>query len=393
MHILDECGRISTEAKKWDRPSFVGSAAALIQSLNAQCEALMSEMLEMKRRAGDTNAYGESVIVLPSLLPNGDSNDHGSCSQVTLNSPKRKDSDMPENGNKNGVSNAKRPRLEENGNRSAHDAPLGLDSILSNKPTMQTLLSMLDPRSLIRCAEVSKHWAEIYMNDQVWLDRSADRFGYYNVRQWKEKMQDDHLPACSSIKLHRNMDSGNVRPYCKLEGSLVLGEARMPGRVSAWASMVERSNGETIRSVVLESDNRTYSSLPVVELRLLIQNTGLVDYPIVLKEQMITVDASTRRRGEEMKEITWDNRFKKVVSNLDGTPRAPVERSESHDMVGELCRLKLYEAVVLVVHIHARGCSTTSKFQHKSNFTKVLVTLNGTTVPLVIPFFRDANVS
>jgi hypothetical protein len=185
------------------------------------------------------------------------------------------------------------------------------------------------------------------------------------------------------------MDSGNVKPYCKLEGSLVLGEARMPGKVSAWASMVERSNGETIRSVVLESDNLTYSSLPVVELRLLIQNTGLVDYPVVLKEQMITVDASTRRRGEEMKEISWDDRFKKVVLNLDGTPRASVERSESQNMVGELCRLKLYEAVVLVVHTNARGCSTTSKFQQKSNFTKVLVTLNGTTVPLVIPFFRD----
>jgi hypothetical protein len=64
-------------------------------------------------------------------------------------------------------------------------------------------------------------------------------------------MQDDHLPACSSITLYCNMDSGNVKPYCKLEGSLVLGEARMPGKVSAWASMVERSNGETIRSVVL----------------------------------------------------------------------------------------------------------------------------------------------
>jgi hypothetical protein len=206
-------------------------------------------------------------------------------------------------------------------------------------------------------------------------------------------MEDDHLPACSSIKLYRNMDLSNVRPYCRLEGSLVLGEARMPGKVSAWASMVERSNGETIRSVLLESDKRTYSSLPVVELRLLIQNTGLVDCPIVLKEQTIMVDASTRRRGEEMKEIHWDDRLKKKVLNLDGIPRAPVERNESPDMMGELCRLKLYEAVVLVVHIHARGCSTTSKFQHKSNFSKVLVTLNGTTVPLVIPFFRESNIS
>jgi len=48
---------------------------------------------------------------------------------------------------------------------------------------------------------------------------------------------------------------------------------------------------------------------------------------------------------------------------------------------------------MLVVHIHARGCSTASKFKSKSNFTKVLVTLNGTTVTLVIPFFRESNMS
>jgi hypothetical protein len=246
MHFLDECSKISTDAKKWDRPSFVGSAAALIQSLNAQCEALMSEMFEIKRRAGETNDNGKTARVSPSLLQNGDSNDDGSRSEVSSTNPKRKDFDVTESGNKNGVSTAKRPRHEE-----AYDAPLGIDSILSISPTMHALLSMLDPRSLIRCAEVSKPWAAIYKDDQVWLDRSADRFGYYNVRQWKEKMQEDHLPACSSIKLYCNMDSGNVKPYCKLEGSLVLGEARMPGKVSAWASMVEQSNGETIRSVVL----------------------------------------------------------------------------------------------------------------------------------------------
>ena len=393
IHIIDECGKISTEAKKWDRPSFVGSAAALIQSLNAQCEALMNEMLQMRRQAGETSANMENARVTPSHLQYGDSNDCSSSSEVTLPSAKRKDFVVTAKRNMIGVS-AKRPRFEEmNGKSVAHDAHLRIHSILSKMPTLKVLLSMLDPRSLIRCTEVSKHWAKIFKSDQAWLDRLMDRFGHYNVRQWKEKMEDEHLPACSSIKLYRNMDLSNVRPYCRLEGSLVLGEARMPGKVSAWASMVERSNGETIRSVLLESDKRTYSSLPVVELRLLIQNTGLVDCPIVLKEQTIMVDASTRRRGEEMKEIHWDDRLKKKVLNLDGIPRAPVERNESPDMMGELCRLKLYEAVVLVVHIHARGCSTTSKFQHKSNFSKVLVTLNGTTVPLVIPFFRESNIS
>jgi hypothetical protein len=152
---------------------FFGSATALIQSLNAQFEALMSEMFEIKRRAGETNANGKTARVSPSLLQNGDSNDDGYRSEVRSTNPKRKDFDVTESGNKNGVSTAKCPRHEE-----AHDAWLGIDSILSISPTIHALLSMLDPRSLIRCAEVLKPWAAIHKDDQVWLDRSADRFGY-----------------------------------------------------------------------------------------------------------------------------------------------------------------------------------------------------------------------
>ena len=66
------------------------------------------------------------------------------------------------------------------------------------------------------------------------------------------------------------------------------------------------------------------------------------------------------------------------------------DQNLDHDVVGELCRLRLFESVILVVHIHAQGCSTTSKFQQKSNFTKVLVKVNGTTLPLVIPFIRES---
>ena len=181
---------------------------------------------------------------------------------------------------------------------------------------------MLDPRSLVRCSQVSKSWNELFQGDQAWLDRCNTRYGQFQVRLWKDKMKgQDRLP-CPSVNLYREMDAANVKPFCTEEGYLFLGGARMPGKVSAWASMAIRSNGETIRSVLKESDHTMYSSLPVVELRFLIQNTGSADHPIVLKEQTITVDASTRRRGEEMKEIEWDDRFQKTVLNLDGTPRA-----------------------------------------------------------------------
>jgi len=411
LHTLEECSRIAVDAKKWDRPSFVGTAASLIQTLNAQCEALMSEMLEMKKQEGDAFVaplalnmneaaaqYTDAATSRVSPSYNGDVHTRSATSDETLQSPKR-----PAAGewNMGLYSYTKRPRLDEattpshaNGMSDADSSavsPITIHATLSKTRAMQSIAAMLDPRSLVRCSKVSTSWKELFQGDPAWLQRCIDRYGQYNVRQWKDKMEAEHLPPCASIDLYRSMDASNVKPYCRHEGSLFLGGARMPGKVSAWVSMAERSNGETIRSVVKESDPKTYTSLPVVELRILIQNTGSPDFPIVIKEQPITVDASTRRRGEEMKEIQWDDRFHKQVLNLDGTPRAPVDKTDSNDVVGELCRLKLFDAVVLVVHIHARGCSTTSKFQQKSNFTKVLVKMNGTTVPLVIPFLRESS--
>lgn len=133
--------------------------------------------------------------------------------------------------------------------------------------------------------------------------------------------------------------------------------------------------------------NGIYASLPVVELKTVIQNTGVSSEPIVVRDQIQTVDASTRRRGEEMKEIEWDDRFKKRILRLDGSV---VAAEPSHDRCDVLCRLKLFEAAVIKTFIYARGCTTTSKFVQRSNFTKILVNLEGTTVPLVIPFPRDA---
>jgi hypothetical protein len=115
--------------------------------------------------------------------------------------------------------------------------------------------------------------------------------------------------------------------------------------------------------------------------------------PVVLKTQQVTVDTSTRRSGGELKEIYWDNRFAKEFKNLDGTVRKSTTenaKASNFDMRGEICRLDLFDAVILNVHIHAKGCSTMSKFQQRSNFAKILVCLDGTTVPMVVPFLRDA---
>ena len=194
--------------------------------------------------------------------------------------------------------------------------------------------------------------------------------------------------------LYREMSAANVMPHLSNQDGIfsLLGEATIPGKASGWVSLVERSNGETLRSVKQKpgssGSSRPYQSRPVVELRIVVQNTGMANRPMLLKKQVVAVDVSTRRSGGELVEIDWDARFLKVVKNLDGTPWRPKDGGENH---GELCSLDLFESVVLELHILATGCSTASKFRQRSNFTKILVSLDGTTVPMVIPFRRDSN--
>jgi len=61
----------------------------------------------------------------------------------------------------------------------------------------------------------------------------------------------------------------------------------------------------------------------------------------IVRSRTTMVDASTRQRGEEMKEIQWDDRFKKMVLNLNGLPQACVDHKDSNDVVAELFRLLL----------------------------------------------------
>jgi len=66
--MMEETMKEASEAKKWDRPSFVGLSATIIKSLNSQCEALMTELFqlkkvheEMKIEKSSTSGVGGSV--------------------------------------------------------------------------------------------------------------------------------------------------------------------------------------------------------------------------------------------------------------------------------------------------------------------------------------------
>jgi len=291
---------------------------------------------------------------------------------------------------------SKRQRVEHSAAQKTKEEALSDEMVIFGG-----VAKMLDPISLCHCPSVSKFWKElpVFQDEDTWLNLAAKRFGYYNVRQWSEKYEDGESGGkkISNKMLYKQMNAANVMPHFSQEGVSLLGDARIPGRVSGWVFIVERSNGETLRSVKREPGttlpgNGSYQSRPVVELRIVVQNTGMANQPVVLKDQLVPVDVSTRRSGGELQEISWDDRFKKVVRNLDGTIRKVPSVSSNRDLNAELCRLNLFETAVFEVHINARGCSTTSKFQQRSNFTKLLVSLDGTTVPMVIPFLRDHSV-
>jgi len=386
LDIMDECMHIAENAKKWDRPSFVGAAASLVQGLNTQCEHLMRELVACHEREQQQEQQKQQY--------NGAANGRHSDG-------KRSAASTPGMYNLGGgESSAKRARMDESPTdltrRQQREDDIDLpedSSIFGEKHVAYRVASFLDPPSLVRCFAVSKVWRRAFSRQESWQDMALERFGHYNVRQWKGKLEDeDEGIACSPVTLYRSMDAANVMPHVSHDGVFLLGEARLQGKVSAWTFLVERSNGETLRSVKRPKSmpgTGEYASLPVVELRTIVQNTGSADHPVVVREQTQSVDASTRRRGVEMVEIDWDSRFQKRVLNLDGSER-PAVAAPGLDVHSILCQLKLFEAVVIETFIHAKGCSTTSKFVQKSNFTQVLVQLrNGTTVPLVIPFPRD----
>jgi len=393
VKLIQDCMRTAEGAKKWDRPNFVASAAALLEALNSQCECLMKELTSFHEQ--------HSASLKNGIVVNGSSHSPGDKRPSSASS----DASPTNDGRLSPVDGLplKRQRVDgamENG----HGTELSLDDsnwdklppqsrIFLNERVVSLVARFLGPLSLVRCNQVCKTWRKSFSRCDAWQDMSIERFGYYNVRQWRGKLDDeDEGISCVPLTLYRSMDTMNVMPHFNHEGMFLLGEARIPGKVSAWTFLVERSNGETLRTVRRQEsspDSAMYTSLPIVELRTIIQNTGSYDEPVVIKDQLQTVDASTRRRGSEMKEIDWDDRFKKRVLNLDGTAR-PMAQTEGLDVCRTLCQLKLFEAVVIETYIHAKGCSTTSKFVQKSNFTKLLIQLrSGTTVPLVMTFPRD----
>lgn len=379
-------------AKKWDRPSFVGLSASVIHGLNAQCEGLMRELFELKK---EQQLWREGGAVSVDAV----------LSSTDLATPAQSD---PVDTQQNDESEpaAKKQKIGEcieatdvHDTIKAEEERCRLTRGVAESPViLKHIASFLDPPSMCRCLCVSKHWISlnVFQNQETWLGLCVQRFGATAVRKWEGDEDDDEETNESSISpsmdLYCRMAEKNVKPYCSLEGSVILGGSSLDGLVGGWVSLVERSNGETSRSVLLsqihEGVTQTfYTPIPVVELRILVQNTGYSNGSIFIPDQHFSVDASTRRKGEKMLEVSSDGRFKRRVLHIE-KKSSQIEPTFQRKSFGsqEMCHLRMFESAVLSVHLHARGCSTTSKFCHRAKKIQILVSVNGTTRPLVIPF-------
>eukprot|EP00563_Minutocellus_polymorphus_P007323 CAMPEP_0181028006 /NCGR_PEP_ID=MMETSP1070-20121207/4450_1 /TAXON_ID=265543 /ORGANISM="Minutocellus polymorphus, Strain NH13" /LENGTH=1109 /DNA_ID=CAMNT_0023105251 /DNA_START=257 /DNA_END=3586 /DNA_ORIENTATION=- len=399
VKIMETMGRTADQAKKWERPSFIGSAAEMVQGLNAQCEALMRELVVMNRLYREEVAKngGNEVNVVKqqkdeklSVVPVVSEGSHGETSP-TAGVTTGLAADTVES------SPCKKRKLSS---ATSLDA---LSTVLQEKLIRENFISFLDPNSLLQCRQVCGFWGDdaMFGADDPWLDILLKRFGFANVRKWQDKddeEQEHNDPT--SFALYRRMNEAVARPACLYEGNVRLGHGSVSGAIGAWATIVERSNGETLRSVRKQQSSTniggiSFASLPVIEVRLLLQNMGVSDCSIVVPDQTLEVDASTRRRGETMSEITWDDRLSKKLIAADGTtttvPSSARNATKGPD-VPEMFRLNLFESTVLVAYIYAKSCTTTTKFRRRANSIKMLVSIRGITTTLVVPFKKSEGI-
>lgn len=387
IHIMEQVSRTADDAKKWDRPSFVGSAAMMVQSLNAECEILMRELVKLrKEKLQWTQSNNRTCICekrkLDQCMDSNNISDSGSFD----------DADKDDDSSK---------RCKKRNKIMSMQDDVTIETIFQHEHIVLTFGAFLDPCSIIRTTSVSSSWQfrlSRLRSDDIWSALCYKRFGSARVREWQYLKTDDDTLGWNGIgtksvdrdfmlDLYKDMNALNLKPKCHFEGSIYLGGGMIVNVISGWASLVERSNGETRRSVmtVTNGGEVKYASLPVVELRILIQNIGIADGTISIPDQIISIDASTKRsRGAEMFEITTDERFKKRLFNLDGTPKENAYTTSTGVKI--LTELRLYESTVLSAFIHTPSCPTTQKVKGKAKFVKVLVNVRGTTLPLVIPF-------
>ena len=380
IELMKELIQDVSNTKKWDRPSYVMSAAKIIEKLNCQCEALMDDLGKL---ASLQKTYTYPSNQPPTWQDNLKMEQHISDPLINFN--------LEQMNNVRSMKGHVSLKGYENNCFVKHMEKTET-ILLPDLPNilLKEIASFLDAKSILRCGTVTKKWVlnkyDVFSDELLWRNLCNHRFGHAQVQKWLgeismfgDKNSERHD---SAIKMYQNMKLANWKPSCRCEGNLYLGHSKINNVLSAWASMVDRSNGETMRTIFASlGTSEQILLIPVVEVRILIQNTGFSgDGGILIPEQVMSVSSD----DVEMFEIQSDQRFRKTFLNMDATILQPVTKGLHH--------LGLYDAMVIRVYVHAETCSNTRIFIEKAKSTKLLINVLGNTVSLKIPFISSLQI-
>jgi len=346
--IVQQANRVTevaSKAKKWDRPTFIGIAAELIHTLNDQCDTLYHDIYNLKQHQQH----------LKSSLP--------ATPASAASNPLAKPSNS-----------SKRQRTATENEATLPQASYGpagtFSPLLSCTSAFQNLVYFLTPACLTNMRKLGRtfRYASALQSDQTYRQLSIVRFG---SKIKTSNIGRISIPWIDKYKLLVSRDTlpfseffpnpmGSSRKWSSMSPSL--SASNFP---SAWVSLVTRSNGETNRAV-LQADQQ-YKAMPIVLLRVLIQNTTAKQ--ITIRDQLITVEVHSSFCPSFI-EVRSDPRLGKSYFSLSGKVYNKVQPDRS-------IVLKIFESVILQVHVHATNCGNEAKFHVAAKKMSLMLDVDG----------------
>lgn len=113
-------------------------------------------------------------------------------------------------------------------------------------------------------------------------------------------------------------------------------------------------------------ENQQYKALPVVTLRVLVQNTTAE--VLMIHDQLISVDTNSPSVPSFV-EIRSDPRLLKRYKDLSG--------KVIPQMATDSVTLRTFDSVVLEINLHCAMCSTEAKFKHNAKNMRLSMTVDG----------------
>ncbi|GMH61741.1 hypothetical protein TrRE_jg4990 [Triparma retinervis] len=241
--------------------------------------------------------------------------------------------------------------------------------IMSSASAFQHVAYFLTPACLGKMRTLGRtfRYAAPFLSDSTYRQLSVSRFG--------SKIKTSSVARLSTpwVDKYRLLISKNTPPT-SLIFPRQMGSSLSPSP-TAWVTMVERSNGETNRAVLQE--NKQYKALPVVLMRVLIQNTTA--QVLTVNDQLVSVE-SNNASIPSFVEVRSDPRLTKVYKDLSGKPYKKVGQDDS-------VSLRMFESVIMEVNLHCQHCPNETRFLQYAKRMNLIVGIDGTRTVVEIVFF------